>query len=316
MDSQSPHYKQVLLLIKMLPIVATEPVFALKGGTAINLFVRDFPRLSVDIDLAYLALEPRDEALANVRAALQRITDSINQEPQSRAVLQDHRVDELRIVVNSPDATIKIEVSPVARGTLHEPVTMSVQESVEDEFGYAEVPVVSLPDLYGGKLCAAMDRQHPRDLFDVRILLAEEGISRDIFVGFITYVLSHPRPINEVMNPNWQVLDEKFHTEFDGMTFDAVELEDLNSVRPAMVAALQAQFTEKDRAFLLSFKQGTPDWTLFDYPAAAELPAIRWKQQNIAKLSKNEKKHAEQLSKLEAVLDEWLKRAAEIRNSK
>lgn len=121
MDRDSPYYSQVSLLIRMLPVVATEPSFALKGGTAINLFVRDFPRLSVDIDLAYLPLEPRNEALANVKAALQRIVDLINKEPENRAVLQDHRLDELRIVVTSPNATIKIEVSPVARGTLHKP---------------------------------------------------------------------------------------------------------------------------------------------------------------------------------------------------
>ena len=176
MDKDSPYYKQVSLLIRMLPVVATETVFALKGCTAINLFVRDFPRLSVDIDLAYLPLEPRDEALINVRAALQRITDRINTQPDIRAAFQDNKADELRIVVSSPVATIKIEVSPVARGTLHSAEIMPVQESVEDEFGYAEIQVVSLPDLYGGKLCAAMDRQHPRDLFDVRMLLGSEEI--------------------------------------------------------------------------------------------------------------------------------------------
>ena len=193
MDKDSPYYKQVSLLIRMLPVVATETVFALKGGTAINLFVRDFPRLSVDIDLAYLPLEPRDEALINVRAALQRITDKINTQPDIRAAFQDNKADELRIVVSSPVATIKIEVSPVARGTLHSAEIMSVQESVEDEFGYAEIQVVSLPDLYGGKLCAAMDRQHPRDLFDVRMLLGSEGISREIFSGlFNLYTKSSP----------------------------------------------------------------------------------------------------------------------------
>ena len=279
MDRGSPYYKQVSLLIRMLPVVATEPSFALKGGTAINLFVRDFPRLSVDIDLAYLPLEPRNEALANVKAALERITDLINTQPDTRAVLQDQKVDELRIVVTSPNATVKIEVSPVARGALHEPDSLSVQESVEEEFGYAEIPVVSLPDLYGGKLCAAMDRQHPRDMFDVRMLLAEEGISRDIFIGFITYALSHPRPINEVMAPNWQPLEENFQAEFDGMTFEPVELKDLISTRLAMVDALQSHFTERDRSFLLSFKQGYPDWELFDCPDAAKLPAIRWKLQ-------------------------------------
>lgn len=310
MDRDSPYYNQVSLLIRMLPVVATEPVFALKGGTAINLFVRNFPRLSVDIDLAYLPLEPRDEALANVRAALQRITDLINVQPLTRAVLQDQKIDELRIVVTSPNATIKIEVSPVARGTLHQPETISVQPSVEDEFGYAEVQVVSIPDLYGGKLCAAMDRQHPRDLFDVRMLLEEGGISREIFVGFLTYVLSHPRPISEVMAPNWQSLDETFYKEFDGMTFKTVDLEDLISVRPAMLVALQTHFTLQDRAFLLSFKQGNPDWSLFDFPEVAELPAIRWKLQNIAKLAENQDKHAAQLLKLEAVLDGWQKLAS------
>ncbi len=75
MNSDSPYYKQVSLLVRMLPVIANESVFALKGGTAINLFVRDFPRLSVDLDLAYLPLEPREEALANVKAALQRITN-------------------------------------------------------------------------------------------------------------------------------------------------------------------------------------------------------------------------------------------------
>lgn len=305
MDRDSPYYKQVSLLIKMLPVIATEPTFALKGGTAINLFVRDFPRLSVDIDLAYIPLEPRNDALANVKAALIRITDLINTQAETRAVLQDHKVDELRIIVTSPSGTIKVEVSPVARGTLHQPNILSVQPSVEDEFGYAEIQVVSLPDLYGGKLCAAMDRQHPRDLFDVRMLLAENGISRDIFVGFLTYVLSHPRPINEVMAPNWKPLDKTFQTEFDGMTLVNIELEDLIAVRPAMMTALQTHFTEKDRAFLLSFKQGKPNWELFDYPSAEGLPAIRWKLQNIAQLAKNQDKYAEQLSKLELVLDMW-----------
>ncbi len=141
---------------------------------------------------------------------------------------------------------------------------MSVAESVEDNFGYAEVLVVSLPDLYGGKLCAAMDRQHPRDLFDVNFLLKEQGITREIFVGFLTYALSHPRPIHEIMAPRWKSLDEVFHSEFKGMTFEAISLEELMATRETMISALQAHFTEKDRDFLLSFKQGNPDWVIFD----------------------------------------------------
>ncbi|CCW30487.1 Ync [Xenorhabdus nematophila F1] len=294
----------------MLPVVAQEKMFALKGGTAINLFVREFPRLSVDIDLAYLPLEPRDVALVNVRAALQRIVDNINVQPNVTAILQDNKTDELRIVVSNNNATIKIEISPVARGTLHKPKDRAVVEFVEDEFGYAEISVVSLPDLYGGKICAAMDRQHPRDLFDVKMLLNEEGISRDIFIGFLTYALSHKRPINEIMAPNWQSMGEKFSREFEGMTLEQVELAELEAIRFEMLAELQKHLTEKDRHFLLSFKRGEPDWALFDALSAADLPAIRWKLLNIATLkTKNPEKHQEQLKKLEQVLDQWLKKA-------
>lgn len=306
MNRHSVYYRQVALLIRMLPVVAEEAIFALKGGTAINLFVRECPRLSVDIDLAYLPLDPREKALATVRRALQRITARINGQPGVTAVLQDNRPDELRIVVSTQAATIKIEVSPVARGTLHEPKRRPVAEQVEDEFGYAEIPVVSLPDLYGGKLCAALDRQHPRDLFDVQRLLAEEGISREIFVGFMTYMLGHPRPINEVMAPNWKALDAVFQDEFAGMTNDPVALSELMVTRTRMIRALQAQFTRKDHDFLLSFKRGEPDWSLFDEPFAARLPAVRWKLMNIRKLAKNRVRHGQQLSRLERVLQQWL----------
>ncbi|CDG96203.1 conserved hypothetical protein [Xenorhabdus bovienii str. puntauvense] len=165
MDKYSPYYRQVALLISALLVVASERCFALKGGTAINLFVRDFPRLSVDIDLVYVPLESRDVALANVRATLTRITGLLQQQVGVSAILQTNNHDEMRIIVSSQEAQIKIEVSPVARGTLYPSQDLDVAEAVEDEFGFATIQVVSMADLYGGKLCAALDRQHPRDLY-------------------------------------------------------------------------------------------------------------------------------------------------------
>ncbi len=144
MDKQSPYYRQVALLLNALPVVASERCFALKGGTAINLFVRDFPRLSVDIDLAYILLESRDEALPNVRAALTHIAEILQQQSGISAVLQTNNPDEMRIVVSSQEAQIKIEVSPVARGTLYPPEERDVVEAVEDEFGFAAIQVVSV----------------------------------------------------------------------------------------------------------------------------------------------------------------------------
>ncbi|MGD2620511.1 nucleotidyl transferase AbiEii/AbiGii toxin family protein, partial [Escherichia coli] len=138
-------------------------------------------RLSVDIDLAWIPLESREVALPNVREALTRIAAELEAQTGIRAVLQTHNPDEMRIIVTTDDAQIKIEVSPVARGTLYPPQERDIVGAVEEEFGFAALPVVSLPDLYGGKLCAALDRQHPRDFYDVKMLLDTQGIDRSIF---------------------------------------------------------------------------------------------------------------------------------------
>lgn len=292
--------------MSILPIVAKEEVFALKGGTAINLFIRDLPRLSVDIDLTYLPVEERQTSLVNMKGALTRISEAINSENRARAIFQQNRDDELRVIIANTDATIKLEVSPVARGAIYTPILKPVTEQVEDLFGYAEIKVVSNADLYGGKICAALDRQHPRDLFDVKLLLENEGINREIFIGFVTYMLSHPRPMHEIMQPNWKSMSEQFSREFDGMTITKVSLTELESTRQELIEALRAQFTQRDADFLLSFKRGSPDWTLFDEPEISKLPAVRWKLRNIDTLCQNEAKHAAQFNLLKAVLKEWL----------
>ncbi|CAI1820547.1 nucleotidyl transferase AbiEii/AbiGii toxin family protein [Serratia proteamaculans] len=304
MDKHSPYYRQVALLLSTLPVVASERCFALKGGTAINLFVRDFPRLSVDIDLAYIPLENRDVALPNVRAALTRIAEILQQQAGISAVLQTNNSDEMRVVVYSQQAQIKIEVSPVARGTLYPSEERDVVEAVENEFGFATIQVVSLANLYGGKLCAALDRQHPRDFYDVKMLLETQGIDRQIFNGFITYLLGHPRPLSEVLNPRWKNISELYANEFNGMTFDMVSLEELNAIPELMVTALKVQFTQRDCDFLMSFKRGEPDWSLAPENQIQYLPAVRWKLQNIGRMPKE--KHIQALVKLEETLAGWI----------
>ncbi|MCA0974756.1 nucleotidyl transferase AbiEii/AbiGii toxin family protein [Halomonas denitrificans] len=100
MNIEARYHEQVRLLVSLLPFLNDEPCFALKGGTAINLFVQPFPRLSVDIDLAYLPLEPRDKALRCCREALLRLAEAFSARlPGVRAELQDNRRDELRTLV-------------------------------------------------------------------------------------------------------------------------------------------------------------------------------------------------------------------------
>jgi predicted nucleotidyltransferase component of viral defense system len=157
MDSNNPYYRQVQFLIQLLPLVDEETCFALKGGTAINLFVRDLPRLSVDIDLVYLPIHDRVQALEAIKSALIRIAQRIKSVFPGAHITETFldKADALRLIVAHKGVQIKIELSPVLRGTVYEPVIMSVTESVEAQFGYAEMAVVSLADLYAGKLCAA-----------------------------------------------------------------------------------------------------------------------------------------------------------------
>ena len=186
--------KQVALLIKIVPLVAAEPAFALKGGTAINLFLRDMPRVSVDIDLTYIPIKNRASSLKEIDVAMKRIAGAIERGVRGAKVNASAPKGEkgvTKLTVRADGAQIKIEVTPVVRGCVYEPEVRSVAARVEEEFGFAEMLVVSFPDLYGGKIVAALDRQHPRDLFDVRDLLAKEGIDDKVRKAFIVYLLSH-----------------------------------------------------------------------------------------------------------------------------
>jgi|SRR5690606_23808280 len=88
MKKNSIYYKQVQLLVQVLPLLDSEKCFALKGGTAINLFFRELPRLSVDIDLLYLPSEGREESLKNIRAALTRLSILNLQSFKMKSVIQ------------------------------------------------------------------------------------------------------------------------------------------------------------------------------------------------------------------------------------
>ena len=279
--------QQVALLIRVIPFVAREEAFALKGGTAINLFVRDMPRLSVDIDLTYLPVEDRATSLAAIDAAMLRIAERIESANPGAKVNPSRSADEkivTKLIVRTGDVQIKIEITPVLRGTVYDPVVTSVVPTVEDEFGFAEMQVVSFADLYAGKIVAALDRQHPRDLFDVRDLLANEGISDELRRAFLVYLISHNRPMAEVLAPSRKPLADEFARGFVGMTQEPVALADLEAAREAIIAAMVADMPNPHRHFLVTFKRGEPDWELLGISEAQRLPAVLWKQHNLDRL--------------------------------
>lgn len=282
----APQYRaQVGLLVRLLPLLASEPAFALKGGTAINLFWRDLPRLSVDIDLTYLPITDRPTSLAAIDAALRRLADRIRaQIPGAVVEFQGGAEGVHRLLVRDGGAQVKVEVTPVLRGVVFSPEVRVVSPRVEAAYGFAEVSLVSFADLFAGKMVAALDRQHPRDLFDVRDLLATEGLTRPLIEAFLIYLVSHNRPMAEVLAPNRKDIAEEFARTFAGMTEAPVELAELVQAREALIAGVHASLTDADRRFLLGIKTGEPDWGLIGLAEVAALPAVQWKLTNLARL--------------------------------
>lgn len=304
MDKTSIYYKQVKLLIQTLPFVSEEKCFALKGGTAINLFVRDLPRLSVDIDLVYLPMSNRNEALSEIKKALSRISENIVKNIANTSVHKvfEDKSDALRLIIQKDGVQIKIELSPVLRGTVFDEEIREVTEKVEDEFGYAEISMVSLPDLYAGKICAALDRQHPRDLFDIKLLLENEGLTDDIRKAFIIYLISHNRPIAELLNPIRKDITEIYHSEFANMTTVKASIDELVTVRENLIKLISSSLTENEKEFLLSFKKLEPDWELLDTGGVENLPAVKWKLINLNKMSQS--KYDDAVTRLEKSLND------------
>ncbi len=289
------------LLTRVAPLVLVDETFALKGGTAINLFVRDMPRLSVDLDLVFLdhTLQ-REEALLRINEVMNQSVRRLKAQGfQTHAmVLAD--AGETKLVVRHGAIEVKVEVNVVMRGTVNRVCKASLTQKARDMLqADLEIPVVSFEDVYGGKLVAAMDRQHPRDLFDVLQLFEHEGITDGIRRAFVVYLASHNRPVHEVLFSAYRDIRLDFAQNFAGMTARPVELATLLSAREQMIHEIRNGLTAVERQFLLSLVAAEPKWSLLEVPHLEQLPGVRWKLENLERLRKsNVRKFAEQSEKL------------------
>jgi predicted nucleotidyltransferase component of viral defense system len=293
------------LLTQVAPFVFVDETFALKGGTAINLFVRDMPRLSVDLDLVFSDHSlPRDQAFQRINEVIRQSAERLNARGFQTRTVAATDAGETKLLVRRGSIEVKIEVNFVMRGTVH-PVRMAslTPHARETLLADLEVPVVSLEDMYGGKLVAAMDRQHPRDLFDVMQLFAHEGITQAIRRAFVVYLASHNRPVHEVLFPSLRDIGQDYERNFKGMTTEPVALEELLAARDRMARELQQGLDTDERRFLLSLVANQPNWPLLGIAHLEYLPGIRWKLYNLERLQKtNVKKFGEQSSKLARLL--------------
>ena len=296
---------QVTLLLKCLPALKSQNSFALKGGTAINFFIRNLPRLSVDIDLTYIKSEPRTLAIKNIEKSLTSLGESItelNSSLQTRE-LRTKNGTLHKLLIKDGQSSIKIEPNLIMRKTLLPITHMNLTEAIKNKFAYhiKDIPVLAEEELFAGKICAALSRQHPRDFFDIMMLLKTQGITDRIRKAFVIYLLCSPRPIHELLNPNLINLEHVYTVEFMHMTETHIPLKDLLNTRLELIQTIEKTLTDNEKEFILSVKKGSPNYSLMPYNDLETFPALQWKLFNIQKMSKE--KHLKMLKALTHVLE-------------
>lgn len=286
----SGYVQTVNLLLDIAPTVFETPRFAMKGGTALNLFVQDLPRLSVDIDVVFVDHQPdRVKALTEIAQELQRIEKAVATKGYESRTRKMQGGNEVKLDIFSEAAEVKVEVNVVFRGTVLPIQTRSLSEKTQALFSKnIQIPVLAPSELYGSKLVAAMDRQHPRDFFDVLKMYDNHGLSQEILDCFVVYLAGHNRPVHEVLFCNAQPIEETFKNEFSGMTAEPIHLDDLLKTQKRLMAELPQALTQSHRNFLLSLVEAKPDWSLLPFKHVQAMPAIQWKLQHLSHLqSKN-----------------------------
>ena len=290
----------VRLLLEAAPAVFHGSTFAMKGGTAINLFACAMPRLSVDIDAVFINHTlHRGEALSAISAALQEIGERLTARGLNVELRGGSKGGETKLFVRRREV-VKIEVNHVFRGCILPPAGRRLVSYARDLFKTdMELPTLAVAELYGSKLVAAMDRQHPRDLFDVHGLYAGDGLAKEVVDCFVCYLAGHNRPLHEVLFARPLDIAAAFMNEFAGMAREPVALDELLAVRERLRAELPVALSPEHRRFLVSLVEADPDWTAAPCPHLSEMPAIQWKLQNLRKLrSSNPRKFADQSKEL------------------
>ncbi len=288
--------KQVGLLIRIMPSVYRIKDFAVHGGTAINLFHKDMPRYSIDIDITYIPIEDREKSLKTINVHLLELKQMIEKTIPGIKVVPKLDVWKLQCIKDR--ASVKIEVNGTKRGIVGSTVDMNLCAKAQSEFQMScRARIVSFSQLYGGKISAALDRQHPRDLFDCKYMpLNAIDQAKD---GLLFSLIGSGKPIIESFQPNPIDQTEALKNQFEGMTDVPFSYEDYKVTRKELIEKIDALLTEDDKEFLISFEQGVPAWDKCSAGDLSAYPSVKWKIQNILKLKDtNPKKYNEGVEKL------------------
>ena len=276
-----------------------EHVFAVHGGSAINLFVKDMPRYSVDIDLTYIPLADREESIADINAHLKSIADNAKSNLRGLHIVPNYAT--CKLLCEYHGHQVKIEVNQTKRGIIGgELQRKSLCDKAQTEFGmFCKAVIVPQTLLYGGKIAAALSRQHPRDLFDVKYMDLPLSEVRE---GLIFCLLGSDRPIHESFAP--QLIDQReaMENQFKGMTDIEFTYEEFEQTRSQLITDVHNLMTEADKQFLISFESANPQWDGYEFEYFCNYPSVQWKLLNLAKLKKqNPTKLYSEVEKLQKV---------------
>ena len=156
-------------------------------------------------------------------------------------------------------------------------------EKAQDEFQvYCIADIVPISLLYGGKVAAALSRQHPRDLFDVKYMTIP---LKDCREGLIFCLLGSDRPIHESFAPTLIDQHEALANQFVGMTDTPFSYEEFEETRTKLISDVNNILTDADRRFLVSFEYGEPEWDNYEFTHFKDFPSVKWKLLNLQKLA-------------------------------
>ena len=292
--------QQVELLLKIIPTLSGIDSFAVHGGTAINLYVLDFPRYSVDIDITYTPVKPREEAFAEIHKNLSIIKEKI------KAIIPNVIISEKpnKIYCSQKGVMVKIEISGTKRGLIEPYEVRTLCEKAQTEFETTnKAKIVSLSQLYGGKITAALDRQHPRDLFDVKLMFDFVTNFEQVKKGFLYCLLGGDRPIVETLSPNRIDQQETMIKQFSGMTNVPFSYNDYEETREKLIDFINSNLLQQDKEFLIAFETGNNLSQFAEYQEYLQFPSVQWKLQNINKLKDiNPNKLKDNIKKLEKIV--------------
>jgi predicted nucleotidyltransferase component of viral defense system len=292
--SHELYKKQVGLLVEVLPVLNQfNKVFALKGGTAINLFHSNLPRLSVDIDLAYIKPNNREKAYTDINKNLMKMKALISDFGFKVDIKDSDSVLKLTVINRQTGAEIKIEPNYVIRTTLYPNLTMSLCANAVAMFNMEyDISTLSKADLYAGKIAAALSRRHPRDLFDVKQLLMQGDFDLELLNAVVVYLSANSRPIHELLNPepNLTNLELAYKNQFQGMTLDnECTIDVLKDTYMQLLDILQKRFQDNHRKFIMSVVSNNVDYGLLagiSEKTLQNFTGLSWKLLNIANLQK------------------------------